>query len=131
MKDKGTKFERELIHILWQRGFAAMRSAGSGAARYPTPDIIAGNRQIFLAIEVKMRSRLPVYLADQEINELKCFSDAFGAVPLIAVRVSRSGWRFFKISSLYRTDRGYSINKSNFKDGFDLSKLLEWRLNYE
>ena len=43
-KSKGTNAERELIHAFWGKGYAAIRSAGSGSMKYPSPDIIAAKK---------------------------------------------------------------------------------------
>jgi Holliday junction resolvase - archaeal type len=42
-KSKGSKAERDLIHLFWSKGFAAMRAAGSGSSQHPSPDILAGD----------------------------------------------------------------------------------------
>ena len=53
-KSKGINAERELIHIFWKtKSWAACRVAGSGAIKYPAPDVLAGNGNILLAIECK------------------------------------------------------------------------------
>lgn len=42
LKQKGTIAERELIHLFWKNNIPAVRVAGSGSMRYPSPDILAG-----------------------------------------------------------------------------------------
>jgi Holliday junction resolvase len=123
-KRKGVKFERELIHRLWEYGYAAMRSPGSGATSYPMPDIVAGNGERFVAIEVKMRAKLPVYLSEQEVKELVMFANLFGCKPFIAVKISRSDWKFFQIAQLKETKKGYKIDKETFMLGIDLEEML-------
>lgn len=121
---KGIKFERELIHRLWENGFAAMRSAGSGAARYPMPDIVAGNGKKFIAIEVKKRDKLPVYLTEQEIKELIMFANLFGAQAYVAVKVTNQNWKFFKVEQLEKTGSSYKIDKQVYSSGIDLKEML-------
>ena len=48
-KSKGSKAERDLIHMFWAKGFGAMRAAGSGSTQHPSPDVIAGNGKTFFA----------------------------------------------------------------------------------
>ncbi|MHC1625635.1 MAG: Holliday junction resolvase Hjc, partial [Methermicoccaceae archaeon] len=84
VKKKGTRVERELIDLLWSMGYAAVRVAGSGSSSYPSPDILAGRDGRRYAIEVKMRTTLPVYIEEEQVNNLVRFSDVFGAVPCIA-----------------------------------------------
>ena len=52
-KKKGTDAERDLIHIFWKNGWAAVRIAGSGSMKYPSPDILAGKNGTLYAIECK------------------------------------------------------------------------------
>ncbi len=125
MKRKGTKFERELIHILWEGGYAAIRSPTSGGATsYPMPDIIAGNGERYIAIEVKMRSKLPIYIDEQQIKDLAMFSNLFGAEPIIGIKLPRKDWRFFRISQLERTKKGYKIDSEVFPLGIDIYELI-------
>jgi Holliday junction resolvase len=123
-KNKGIRFERELIHKLWQNGFAAMRSAGSGATSYPMPDIVAGNGRRWVAIEVKMRASLPLYLSEQEVKDLVMFSNLFGAEPFIAVKIPRNDWKFFHLAQLKETKKGYAVDRENFMLGIDIEKML-------
>jgi Holliday junction resolvase len=125
---KGIKFERELIHRLWENGFAAVRSAGSGAARYPMPDIVAGNGEKFIAFEVKKREKMPVYLTGREVKELAMFSNLFGAEPFIAVKIPKENWRFFSIDGLKETESSYKIDEKIFKNGLELEDVLGVRL---
>ena len=54
MAKKGSAEERDLVHKLWERDFAAMRApASGGATKKPLPDVVAGNGKLYLAIEVK------------------------------------------------------------------------------
>ncbi len=122
-KNKGTKFERELIHILWENGFAAIRAAGSGATTYPCPDILASNGKIVLAFEVKARVSLPLYLTEQKVKELVMFSNLFGAKPYIALKVSRRGWRFIEVSRLIKTPKGYKVDEELFAEGCDINEV--------
>lgn len=121
---KGIKFERELIHRLWENGFAAMRSAGSGAARYPMPDIVAGNGKRFIAIEVKKREKLPVYLTEREVKELIMFANLFGAEPFIAVKLTNQNWKFFKVKHMKKT-KNYKVDEKVYESGIDLKEMLE------
>jgi Holliday junction resolvase len=124
MKSKGSRFERELISMLWSRGFAAIRAPASGSASYPSPDIIAGNGKRYVALEVKMRSSFPVYLTKKEVEDLIEFSNKFGAEPYIAVKIKRLGWRFLKVEQLIETKNGFKIDEFNFYQGSDFDELI-------
>ncbi len=125
---KGIKFERELIHMFWQEGFAAVRVAGSGSSTYPSPDIIAGNGKKLFAIEVKMRASLPVYLNGEKIRELVMFSNLIRAEPYVALRLlkpkSKEKWRFFRVDMLEETGKGYRIDERNYALGLEFDELI-------
>ena len=124
MKKKGTRFERQLIHRLWDNGFAAVRSAGSGAMIYPSPDIVAGNGKKFLAFEVKMRNKLPLYLTEQEVKDLVMFSNLFGAEPYIALKLPKEDWVFVNVQQLKKTEKGYKVDEEVLSQAYDLDEVL-------
>ena len=87
MSKTGSREERELVKMLWDANYAAMRApASGGATKKPLPDIIAGNGKIYLAIEVKSSSKDRIYInsdkIDAYLNLLK-----FGAQPYIGATV--------------------------------------------
>lgn len=120
MKRKGTNFERELLDELWNRGFAAIRVAGSGAMSYPSPDIVASNGKKILAFEVKMRRNLPLYLKKDDLEELLVFSKIFGAEAYFAVKIAYKSWRFFRADKL----ESLKIDDENFEKGLELGEVL-------
>ncbi len=124
MKSKGERFERELVHMLWSKGFAAVRTPASGSISYPVPDIIAGNGRRYLAMEVKMRSSLPIYIPKKDVEDLIEFSKRFGAEPYIAVKVKGEGWRFLSVDRLIKTNRGFKIDETNFYSASDFDELV-------
>lgn len=93
-KNKGTRAERELFHMLWDNGWATLRSAGSGSTPKPSPDLIASNNERILAIECKSIRGNSKYFDKKEISELTEFSKMFGAEPWLAVRFDNNGWFF-------------------------------------
>ncbi len=123
-KRKGISFERELIHALWNEGFAAVRCAGSGSMSYPSPDVIASNGKLTLAIEAKVREKLPLYILAEKLRELVMFSNLFGAKPIIALKVKGEKWRFFTVDLLKETEKGYKIDENNFHLGKELGEIL-------
>ncbi len=127
MKSKGSRFERDLIEKLWKEGFAAVRVAGSGTASNPTPDVVAGNGKRYIAIEVKMRRSLPLYLSQEEVEELKSFANTFGAEAYIALKLPRREWRFFPLDELERTGRtgkGYKVGEDAYAMGMEIREVL-------
>ena len=109
-KTKGSKAERELLHMFWSKNWACLRSAGSGSMKYPGPDLIVSNKSRVLAIECKSTKKEKQYLEEYDINQLKDFCSIFGAEPWFAVRFARKNWIFLSIEDIERTSKGYVID---------------------
>lgn len=109
-KGKGSKAERELLHLFWAKGFACIRSAGSGSMKYPGPDLIASNKVRTLAIECKSTKKDKKYLDKYDVEQLKEFCDSFGAEPWFAVRFARMNWLFLSLEDIEKTENGYVID---------------------
>ncbi len=109
-KSKGSKAERELLHLFWSRGIGCLRSAGSGSMKYPGPDLIASNKVRTLAIECKSTKQNKKYLDEEDIKQLKEFCEIFGAEPWFAVRYARKDWLFLSLDDIEKTGNGYVID---------------------
>jgi Holliday junction resolvase len=123
---KGDRRERELVNLLDERGFAVMRAPASGAATdRELPDVLAGDGEVFYAIEAKSSSGRPIYLTGEEVEALVYFSRNFGAKPRIAARFDREDWYFFHPADLHVTDGGnYRVKKETaLAEGEDLAEL--------
>ena len=119
---KGSAEERDLVHKLWDRNFAAMRApASGGATKVPLPDVIAGNGNIYLAIEVKTTTKDKIYIDFPQIDALCEFASIFGAIPYIGVKFKYTKWLFLSPENTERTkSNNYKIEKN-----FALEKGLE------
>jgi Holliday junction resolvase len=111
-KAKGIAGERELIHLFWGAGWAAFRCAGSGAIKYPVPDIIAGNNLRKIAIEVKTIAADHKYFSEAEIADLLTFCQKFGCEAWLAIKFGRMGWFFVSPEDLEKTEKNYVISKA-------------------
>ena len=111
VKSKGTNAERELLHMFWSRGFACVRSAGSGSMKYPGPDLIASNKIRKLAVECKTTKSNKQYLDKHDINQLKEFCEIFGAEPWFAVKFSGMEWLFLSFEDIEKTENNFVIDK--------------------
>ena len=122
MAKKGSAEERDLVHKLWDRNFAAMRApASGGATKNPLPDVVAGNGKLYLAIEVKTTTKDKVYIDESQINDLCNFSEIFGATAYIGVRFKYTKWLFLEPENTPRTRNGnYKVEKD-----YALEKGLE------
>lgn len=110
-KSKGSQAERELLHMFWARGFACLRSAGSGSMKYPGPDLIISNKSRRLAVECKSTKEKKKYLDEHDVGQLKEFCNIFGAEPWFAVRFSKKDWLFLSLYDIEKTGNGYVIGK--------------------
>jgi holliday junction resolvase Hjr len=124
-KAKGSNAERELIHLFWDSGWAAIRVAGSGSASYPCPDILAGNAARMLAIECKSSGELSRHLPREQIEDLVIFAKKFGAEAWIGARFNDMKWAFFTPDDLKQTGTGFSVSVRMIKDkGLSFEQLL-------
>ena len=103
---KGARAERELQSKLWDEGFSVVRVAGSGRSRLPSPDLVAVKSGRAYAIECKATSKDSRSIPKSELNLLKDFCDRGGCIPIIAVKFTNRGWRFFDISEKFNIKNG-------------------------
>lgn len=109
-KEKGSAAERELLHKLWQCGFACVRVAGSGSTTELACDLIAGNKLRKYAIECKTCKDEKKYLRTEQIQELIKFSEILGLEPIVAVKFNHKGWWFISPENLENTGKGLAID---------------------
>lgn len=125
-KKKGSRIERELVHLFHELGWGACRIAGSGSTTLPSPDLIAGKRGQIFAIECKSGKNTR-YIKEEQLNELKNFSKRLGATPLIAIRFNNEDWFFLKIKDLKRSGpNNYAIDLDTAnKKGLRLKDIIK------
>jgi Holliday junction resolvase len=124
---KGDRRERELVNLLDEAGFAVMRAPASGSATdRDLPDVLAGNGDVFYAIEAKSSAGDPIYLTGEEVESLVYFAQNFGANARIGVRFDREDWYFFHPGDLYVTDGGnYRVKKGTaLAEGEDFAEFV-------
>ena len=109
-KAKGTNAERELLHKFWSKNWACIRVAGSGSQKYPSPDLIVGNKIRKLGIECKISSNNIIYLESKEVKELDEFCYIFGLEPWVAVRFKDKIWKFLSLEDLKTTNKNFKVD---------------------
>jgi len=126
-KAKGSKAERELLHMFWAKGWATIRSAGSGSMKYPGPDLLVGNKTRRIAIECKSSSNSKIYLNEHDVQQLLEFSKIFDARIFFAVRFARKEWLFLSPEDIAKTKTGYVIDlkKAELK-GMSFEELISY-----
>lgn len=126
-KVKGSRAERELQHMLFEHGWMPLRAAGSGSTTLPAVDLVAGNGKNILAIECKSISGNKHYFDDEEIEQIKVFSERFGAQPLIGIRFDNIGWYFVELKNLVKGNgKNYFISLESAQEtGFRFEDLIK------
>lgn len=124
-KAKGIGAERELVHLFWNAGWTAIRVAGSGAIKYPCPDVLASNNLRKIAVECKT-VKDAVYINKKQIEELKKFAVAFGAEAWVGLRFDKKDWFFLSTEDLKETNAGFSANLASCRmKGLLFEQLVE------
>lgn len=127
---KGVRGERELINLLWSRGYAALRAPASGAAsRTPRPDILAGNSELNkrIALELKVTHKKAIYISKEQIAGLAEFARKFGCKPYLGVKFTakRHPWIFIPVKRLKSASNSFKVTPDlAAKDGISLDRLL-------
>jgi Holliday junction resolvase len=117
-KSKGTRLERELIHMLHEAGWGIIRSAGSGSTPLPSADILAGNGlNRHLAIECKALKYTTKYFYPEEIQQLLDFAKRIGAEPWLGIRFNNQPWYFLQPEMLEST------KSNNFAVSLELAQV--------
>ena len=114
-KQKGANAERELYHLLNEKGFACVRVAGSGMMENTSCDLLAGKKDVKYAVECKVTKNTSKYFDSGQIEELIKFSNLFGVTPLIAIKFNRKGWFFTNPDNLSKTEKGLVISLEDIR----------------
>lgn len=109
-KAKGSAGEREVVRFFNESGFACIRAAGSGSQRYPAPDILAANAIRRLAIECKVTKDQKKYFTNEEIEQLRIFSQKFGAEAWVGVKFGGEDWYFLMLEDLKPTGTMFMVD---------------------
>ena len=121
MKKRGYDAERELVHMLRDVGYSAIRVPVSAPSREPLPDVFAIKDDAILSIEVKAQERYAYYKRDQ-VQKLFEFLEIHKIYPrryaVMAAKFKYKGWWFDIATKL--DDYMIKINK-----GMTWNQLLE------
>lgn len=97
MKKRGYDAERELVHMLRDEGYDAIRVPVSAPSKEPLPDVFAIKGDSILAIEVKSQVRYAYYKRDQVsklFDFLKIHRLYPRRFPVLAGKFKYKGWSF-------------------------------------
>ena len=118
MKKRGYDAERELVHMLRDVGYSAIRVPVSAPSREPLPDVFAIKDDSILSIEVKAQERYAYYKRDQ-VQKLFEFLDIHKIYPrryaVMAAKFKYKGWWFDIATKLddymIKIDKGMTWNE--------------------
>ncbi len=116
---KGARAERELMELLWRRGYAVVRSAGSG--NMYAPDVIAIKGGKVLAFECKAWNREVLTIEEHQVKKMKEWSDRGKIDVYIAWKRSYKGW---KIVPLHLFTRGRIVLHWREAEKYDVSRMI-------
>ncbi|MBU1203820.1 MAG: Holliday junction resolvase, partial [Nanoarchaeota archaeon] len=115
-KTKGTRYERELLHLFYDNGFMPVRIAGSGNVTIPSVDLLVGKKGVVFAIECKSIKKGTKYIDKEKIGQLVEFATNFGATPLVGMRFDRVGWFFMNVDELRDSGNCYAVGLNDAKE---------------
>ncbi len=118
---KGARFERQLKEMLRSRGFWVIRSSKSGVDGL-APDLIALSMNRKFALECKAW-KANLHFEKPKMQIMKEFENTTGIPFYIAWKQPREDWRFYPLSALKETTRGYTLVLSDLKMGMRLADL--------
>lgn len=121
IKKRGYDAERELVHMLRDNGFNALRVPVSAPSKEPLPDVFAIKDDCILAFEVKSQIRY-IYVKKDQIKKLLEFLEIHKIYPkryaVIAAKFKYKGWSFDIANKL----DDYTLK---IGEGLSFKKLLE------
>jgi Holliday junction resolvase len=122
---KGADAERELIHMLFCKGFSVVRVAGSGVTSLPCPDCIALSKKKKMAFECKAWSGNYLNLPRQQMEEQVSWADIAGIEMYVAWKIPRQSWRFIEPRHFRKNPKNYAISlKEALSKGVLFSVLI-------
>jgi len=83
--------EREVLRLIWDFGYAALRVAGSGSSSYPASDLIARIGDELYIIEVKSTHSERIRINEEQQEQLSLLADKFKAKILIVLKFFGKG----------------------------------------
>ncbi|TFH17096.1 endonuclease [Candidatus Bathyarchaeota archaeon] len=118
MKKRGYDAERELVHMLRDVGFSAIRIPVSAPSKEPLPDVFAVKGDVIISVEVKAQVRYAYYKKDQ-VQKLFEFLEIHKIDPrkyaVLAGKFKYKGWWFdiaTKIDDyMIKIDQGMTWNE--------------------
>ncbi len=107
---KGARAERELLGILYGRGYSVVRAAGSGVNSI-SPDIIAVRMGRGFVFECKAWDSSSLSIDHDKFESLRAWRDNALMDTYMAWRMNGDGWYFIRLDEMTRTEKSYTVTK--------------------
>ncbi len=130
-KIKGFRIERELVRLLWRKGFAVIRGPASGARakRIFYPDIVAMYKGTILVFEVKYRTKVEtLYIPLNKVFRLREFAERAGGRAYLAVKIGDlRHWKIIPLDLVLNNVVGTNVrvDKELIRTAEDLDHMIE------
>ncbi len=121
-KAKGSRAERELLHMLAKEGFQVLRAAGSGTFPLPTPDIVAAKKGKLFIFEVKSKKTKTLFITKKQMEELLEWKKESRAKAFVAWK-TRGKFFLIEPKHLKKTKKFFSF--SNLEKAILFKTFLE------
>lgn len=119
---KGYVAENQLVHILYEHGWAVMRAPRSGKISIPSPDIVAIKSGRILVIEVKSRVA-GFQIRKEQMDELAEYIERSGGEGYIALKLPYKGWKFIRFEDVLAN--GGNVGKKFLEEkSLDLEEVV-------
>lgn len=119
---KGAGRERELKHILEEKGYYVLRSGKSGVDGY-SPDLIALRTTNKMAIECKAIENNNLYLEKNKVEIYRGWEKITGLPVYVAWRRNRKDWKLFPLNMLKELGQSYVISEDDYNIGIGLENF--------
>ncbi len=96
---KGYVGELELVHMLFEKGYAVVRTPRSGRINLPSPDIVAAKDGKLIVIECKSRHG-GFTVSKEQLDELVEWETRAKAYAYVAWKVAYKGWFFLRLADV-------------------------------
>lgn len=122
---KGANAERELMRILFEKGFSILRAAGSGVNPLDCPDVIAIKKGLILAFECKAWDSTSLSISKEQFEGDVNWCEKAGARFIVGWKIPREGWWCLKPSDFRFLGKNYVTTKTEAqKQGLLLEDFL-------
>jgi len=119
MRKRGYDAEREIVHMLREAGFDAIRIPVSAPSNEPLPDVFAVKEDRIFAFEVKSQVSY-AYFKKKQVDKLLQFLDIHRLyphrIPILAAKFKWGGWSLLIASKSqdYSIKRGEGLTFEDF-----------------